>query len=437
MVRASGADASAIASRVFRSPVPLRPRVATVGSVIDAAGVPIDHGLAIFFEGPRSVTGEDVLELHVHGSPAVARETLAAVLAAGARLAGPGEFTRRAFLAGKMDLTAAEAVGELIEAEHRSAARAAAARLGGGLAAEVERLRAPLDRTLEELAAAIDFPDEVAAPPREALAERLAAVDAGLAALAGSWERGRLVREGALVAIVGPPNAGKSSLLNALLGDERALVSDVAGTTRDTVEEIVSLGDVTARIVDTAGIRLIAEHAGPHAALEAAGVARARAALDGARVAIVVVDASLPPSPDARAILDGTRDRDRVVFFNKSDLGRGGYDARTGAERDVLLGTVFCYEDVERVRERVRDAVTRGSELDLERPMLANARHVDGVLAARRALAFALTTLREGAPVDLVAGDVLAASAALGELTGSAATEAMLDAIFARFCIGK
>jgi len=436
IVRLSGSSAAQIAQRVFASPHPLRERVATLGRVVAANGATIDQALALFFPRPHSLTGEDVLELHVHGSPVVARDTLAAVLAAGARLAGPGEFTRRAFLAGKLDLSAAEAVADLIAAEHHSAARAAAARLGGGLGAAVKAQRDALERILEELAAALDFPDEVPSPNAVELSRRLRVVHDGLVALEKTWERGRLVREGVGVAIVGAPNAGKSSLLNALLGEERALVSEIAGTTRDTLEETLSLGDVVARIVDTAGIRHIAA-SGAQAGIEAAGIARAQAALAHARVALVVVDASVPVSTDASAILEATRGRERVVFYNKSDLGRVAFDSRTSAEHDATLGSVFCYDDVVAVKERLRAVAVGDDTIDLERPMLASARHADAVLEARRALERALETLASGDPVDLVAGDVMEAVRSLGLLTGRDATEALLDAIFARFCIGK
>ena len=245
----------AIAARVFHSEQSLRPRRATRGSVRDPRGRTIDEALALLFAAPHSYTGEDVLELHLHGSPALVRETLLAVFAAGARQAEAGEFTRRAFLAGKLDLSAAEAVAETIAAEHRAGVRAAAAELSGGLAREVDGLRAQLEALAAELAASLDFPDEVATPPRPDVRARLAAVHARLRALAGDYERGRLVREGAAVAIVGPPNAGKSSLFNALLGNERALVSEVPGTTRDTIEESLALDALLLRAIDTAGLR--------------------------------------------------------------------------------------------------------------------------------------------------------------------------------------
>lgn len=428
-MRVSGPGAGDVAARVFRARGPLVPRFATLGDVIADDGVAIDRGLALFFPGPHSYTGEDVLELHVHGSPAVARDTLIAALAAGARVAAPGEFTRRAFLAGKLDLCAAEAVADLIEAEQRSAARAAAARLSGGLAAEVERYSAQLGATLERLAAALDFPDEVEADSPADLEAAVAAVDASLAALAATWETGRLVREGLSVALVGPPNAGKSSLLNALLGFDRALVSERPGTTRDTIEEVLALGGgATARVVDTAGLRSSADD------LEAAGIARSEAALAAASVVVVVIDGAVALGAEARDLLERTRGRDRIVYFNKADLGSAGYDARGPQERDALFGSVFDRAAVEGVRAALAQ---RGGHADLARPMLGTARQADAVLEARRALADALETLRCGAPSDLIAGDLARAQAALGELSGRDASEALLDAVFARFCIGK
>jgi tRNA modification GTPase len=387
--------------------------------------------LALYFPAPHSYTGEDVLELHVHGSPAVARETLVAALAAGARLAGPGEFTRRAFFHGKIDLASAEAVADLIAAEHTAAARAAAARLSGGLAREVDALRASLDEILEELAAAIDFPDEVETPPAARLVERIAGVRARIAELAATWERGRIVREGVAVAIVGPPNAGKSSMLNALLGDERALVSELPGTTRDTIEETIALDGTPFRLIDTAGIRAHADR------LEAAGIERTERALEHARVALVVVDASAPLSREAHDLLARTRERERIVLFNKSDLGRAGYDEREAPERGGIFGSTRDEATLNEVRSALSSLVATAETIDLSRPHLGTARQADALLEADRALAYAQETLAIDDPADLISGDVLRAVRALGELTGREADERLLDAIFARFCIGK
>jgi tRNA modification GTPase len=421
---------------VFRARGALRDRVATYGEIVDATGAVIDRGLALAMDAPRTVTGEDVVELHVHGSPAVARETLRALFHAGARAAEPGEFTRRAFLNGKLDLSAAEAVADVIDAESRAAARAAQANLAGGLRAAIDALRAELATVLEELAGAIDYPDEVPEPERERVRAAVDGVDAKLDALVRDWERGRVVREGVSLAIVGPPNAGKSSLLNALLGEERAIVSEIAGTTRDVIEESFAVGGVPVRVLDTAGLRASDD------AIERIGIDRARRALAGAAVVLAVVDGSRPLDADARAVLEQTRERARVVLFNKRDLGTAGYDARDGAERDAISGSalassVYTSKTLDDVRREIARAGWEGETVDLARPHLASARQAGAVSRAREALGLARATLAAGEPVDLVAPELLAATAALGEITGAAATEAVLDAIFARFCIGK
>ncbi|HWT05892.1 MAG TPA: tRNA uridine-5-carboxymethylaminomethyl(34) synthesis GTPase MnmE [Xanthomonadales bacterium] len=431
IVRCSGPDARTIAARVFRSHEALRDRVATYGEVLDVDGVVIDRGLALAMDAPRTVTGEDVVELHVHGSPVVARETLRALLHAGARAAAPGEFTRRAFLNGKLDLSAAEAVADVIDAESRAAARAAQANLAGGLRATVDEARANLSAVLEELAGAIDYPDEVPEPPRVRVQAVVDGVDAGLDTLVRDWERGRFVREGVSLAIVGPPNAGKSSLLNALLGEERAIVSEIAGTTRDVIEESFAIDGVSVRVLDTAGLRASDD------AIERIGIDRARRALGAAAIALVVVDGSRALDADARDVLHATRDRDRVVLFNKRDLGTAGFGAREIAERDAVSGSAFEPATLDAVRRAIAAIGWHGESLDLARPHLASARQADAVARAREALAHARATLAAGEPVDLIAPALLAAVAALGEITGAAATEAVLDGVFARFCVGK
>ena len=428
IVRASGPDVRSLAERVFAGPV-LVPRVATYGTMLDPTGAAIDRGLALLFAGPASYTGEDMLELHVHGSPVVAREVLRALVAHGARLAGPGEFTQRAFLAGKLDLSEAEAVADVIEAESRGAALAATARLAGGVRTVVESIRSQLALTLEQLAGAIDFPDEVPEPERGAVAADLAAIDARLAGLVAGWETGRLVREGLGVAIVGPPNAGKSSLLNALLGADRALVSDVAGTTRDTIEETIAIDGVLVRLTDTAGLRLTEDP------LERAGIERARASLAGNRVALVVIDGSRPLDADARTTLDASSDRPRIVFRNKSDLGVAAADPAIPA--DAIIGSVFDPLALAALRTAIAQLGWGGEAPDFARPHLASVRQADAVATAQRAIAHARTTIAGNAPIDLAAPDLLAASAALGLVSGAEANEELVTGIFARFCIGK
>ncbi|MEO6990723.1 MAG: tRNA uridine-5-carboxymethylaminomethyl(34) synthesis GTPase MnmE [Candidatus Baltobacteraceae bacterium] len=437
IVRASGPGVRSFFGRVIRRRAASRARVATTVRILDGAGATIDDGLAIFFPAPHSYTGEDVLELHVHGSPAVAAGTLGALLAAGARLAGPGEFTKRAFLAGKVDLAEAEAIGALVASEHRSAARAAAAGLAGGLTREVENAHAAIAELLDALAASLDFPDEVEAPAARDLEARVNALGARLHALRDDWERGRVVRDGVAVAIVGAPNAGKSSLFNALLAQDRALVSEIAGTTRDTLEETAMLpGGIAARLIDTAGMRTV-DNGESGAQLEMAGIARSHAALTEASVALVVVDASAPLSPEALNVLERTRDTTRVILFNKADLGRAAFDERSPSESEALLGSALDPSSVARIARALAETALAGDTPDLTRPQLASARQADAALAAERSLAFAAETLARGDPADLIVTDLMNAAAALDDLLGRNATEAMLERIFATFCIGK
>ena len=432
IVRASGPAVRALATHVFRGPA-LEARTATYGTMLDASGVAIDRGLALLFAAPATYTGEDMLELHVHGSPVVAREVLRALLQHGARLAGPGEFTQRAFLAGKLDLSEAEAVADVIEAESRGAALAATARLAGGVRTVVESIRAQLATTLEHLAGSIDFPDEVPDPERGTLTAELDAIDRRLDELIAGWETGRLVREGVGVAIVGPPNAGKSSLLNALLGAERALVSAIAGTTRDTIEETIAIDGVLVRLTDTAGLRVTTDP------LERAGIERTRATLAGNGIALVVIDGSRPLDSDARETLAASADRPRIVFLNKSDLTSdvGPLFAPDALPTDAIVGSAFSAESLSTLREAIARLGWGGETPDFARPHLASARQADAVAAAQRALGFARSTLAAGVAIDLAASDLVAASAALGTIGGAEATEDVVSGIFARFCIGK
>jgi len=428
IVRVSGPEVRALAERVIPTAA-LRPHYAQYTTITDERGDAIDRGVAIFAPAPHSYTGEDTLELQVHGSPVVVREVLRALIACGARLAEPGEFTRRAFMHGKLDLHAAAAVADLIDAETRSAARAALANLGGGLASEVNALRARLRTIVEDCNGAVDFPEEVPDPDRALALGELDAICAALERMRHDGELGRLVREGVSVAIVGPPNAGKSSLLNALLGEDRALVSEIAGTTRDTIEEAIAIDGVRVRLVDTAGIR---EHADR---LEAAGIERSRRALASARIALVVIDGSVPLSDEARALLEQTASRERVVFFNKADVGEAG--TREAAIAQAISGSALEPGSIRAVRAALARVGWGGEAPDLERPHLASLREFDAVNAALHALEAARTTLRSDQPVDLIVGDLQEAYAALGHVTGDVAAEEVLSGVFGRFCIGK
>lgn len=428
-MRVSGPQVPKLAARLVRTNTALRPRVAHRATILDEAGERIDEGLAILFPAPHSYTGETMLELQVHGSPVIAREVVRALLACGARLAQPGEFTRRAFFNGKMDLHAAAAVADVIDAETRSAARAALANVGGGLTETVRAVRGSLSEILQEIAAAIDFPDEVGEPQRAAVEGRLTPLLATLKQLRRDGEIGRIVREGIAVAIVGPPNAGKSSLLNALVGAERAIVSELPGTTRDTIEERIFVDGVAVRLVDTAGIRSHADR------LETAGMERTERALSAAGIAIVVIDGSEPITPEARALLQRTAGLHRIVFFNKADLGAGG--SRESAGPDAIFGSTRDEATLDALRAAIARIGWSSERPDASRPHLVALHEFDAVNAAIEALEHACRTLRSEEPLDFAASDLYHAFSALGHVTEQVAAEEVIDGIFSRFCIGK
>ncbi|MBV9334244.1 MAG: tRNA uridine-5-carboxymethylaminomethyl(34) synthesis GTPase MnmE [Candidatus Eremiobacteraeota bacterium] len=429
VVRVSGPLVGQLTERLVRAGTKLRPRVAHRATILDEAGEPLDEGLALLFPAPHSYTGETMLELQVHGSPIVAREIVRALLACGARLAEPGEFTQRAFFNGKIDLRGAAAVADVIDAETRSAARAALANLGGGLTATVEAARGTLSEILQEIAAGIDFPDEVPEPQRAEVEARLAPLLATLKELRRDGEIGRIVREGLAVAIVGPPNAGKSSLLNALLGTERAIVSDLPGTTRDTIEERIVVQGVAVRLLDTAGIRSHADR------LEAAGIERTERALSGAAIALLVVDGSTPLTSEAARLLERTGGRDRIVYFNKADLGTIG--AREYAGADAVVGSVRNGATLDALRAAIARIGWGGERPDASRPHLAALYEFEAVNAAMDALESACRTLRSAQPLDFISTDLQRAFSALGHVSEQVAAEEIVDGIFSRFCIGK
>lgn len=436
ILRLTGPDTVRILDRIFRPkgrPVSARAeRTMVLGDVLDREGQVIDNGLAVLFRGPNSYTGEDCAEIHCHGAPIVLQEVLLALFAAGARQARGGEFTQRAFLNGRMDLIQAESVADLIDAETAEAAHHAAAQLSGTLSRGVEEIYDALMDITSRFYAVVDYPDEdIEDLQRQTMLETLSSAKEKLCTLLATFDRGRILRQGLPTVILGKPNAGKSSLLNALLGYDRAIVTDIAGTTRDTVEEKVSLGHVLLRLCDTAGIRRSDD------AVEQLGVERSRAAARQARLALLVIDSSAALSAeDEEAMSLAEQVQDVVVVLNKSDLPCAA-DASVIRQRFARVVSL-CAKTGEGLAELTELICGLYPPGDAPRgQLLTNARQADAVSRALRAVSDACAALEAGLTPDAVLTDGEAALEALGELNGKSIREDLVATIFSRFCVGK
>ena len=447
IVRVSGEGAIEAASAVFRaaSGRPLaacESRRLVYGTLLGPDGAPIDQVLATISRAPHSYTGEDTAELQCHGSPAVLAMALEALFAQGVRQAGPGEFTKRAFLNGRMDLTQAEAVVDLIDAETAAAARNAAAQLDGGLRRVLEPVQEELLEVTSRFYAVVDYPDEDIQDVRpEEIAAALRSAAGRLERLLDTCRRGQVLKSGVRTAIVGRPNAGKSSLLNALAGYERAIVTDIPGTTRDTVEESVLCGGVLLRLIDTAGIRATEDP------VEQLGVERSRRAIASAELVLAVVDGAVPEDPEEGSLLaDVARcGVPWLLVFTKRDMAGGlrtagavfpaGEGPLAPPAAVVSLSSVTG-EGLEDLGNAVAALFPAGDPGEAG-SLLTDRRQEDAARRALDAVRRALEALETGMTPDAVLTDAEEALDALGELTGRTAKEEIVSRIFSRFCVGK
>jgi len=446
VVRLSGAGASAIAGGLIAHAAPLEPRYATFTTI--AAGCSakasagrsagfdaIDHVVATYFPAPHSYTGDDVVELSAHGSPVVLRAIVSAAIDAGARLAEPGEFTLRAFLNGRIDLAQAEAVADLIDAVTPLQARAAFDQLQGTLTRTIAEIDQALFELMARLEASVDFPEEGYhfVHPGE-VAAAIDQLRARTQALLAGARGGRLVREGFQAAIVGKPNVGKSSLFNALAGASRAIVTEVPGTTRDLVSEIVDVQGLRVTLVDTAGLREALDM------VEAEGVRRSRQAQGVADVVVVVIDRSTPIDEADRAILEATRARPRLIVAHKADRAAAWKHAALDASGAVVVdASSVTGQGLDDVRRQLASALD--VETPLDRPGITNVRHIALVQRADEALARAraAASLESGESLseEFVLADLQDARTALEEIAGRRTSDDLLAHIFSKFCIGK
>jgi tRNA modification GTPase len=391
----------------------------------------IDEALVTWFQSPNSYTAEDVVEIGAHGSPVVLELLMRRALELGARLAEPGEFTQRAFLSGRLDLTQAEAVRDLIEAQTLTQARQAASQLGGALSRRVGPAKHALVELIALLEAGIDFAeDDVDVTPAAEIAGRIGDLTPALEALEASYGRGRIVHDGLTLAIVGRPNAGKSSLFNRLVERERAIVTATPGTTRDTVSERISLDGIPLELVDTAGLREGSEEA------ERLGIARSREALADAGLVLVVLDATQPLNEEEQRLLDSVQGRPAVVVLNKCDLPDAVSEHESAlSQLETVRTSALTGEGIPALRERILALATGGAA---EEPgMLTSLRHHRAILSTLEALQDATQANASVIPHEMILLDLYRALWALDSLTGQTTSDDILNLIFSTFCIGK
>ena len=438
IVRLSGPRAAEIAAQLVRLRQPLEHARARLADVLDApesGSARIDEAVVTFFATPNSYTADDLVEIAAHGSPVVLDLLLRRALELGARLAEPGEFTQRAYLAGKLDLTQAEAVRDLIDAQTLTQARQAASQMGGALSHRVQPLKQALVELIALLEAGIDFAeDDVDVTPQAEIARRIGEIAPPLAALEASFARGRIVHDGLTLAIVGRPNAGKSSLFNRLVERDRAIVTATPGTTRDLVTERISLDGIPLELVDTAGLREAREEA------EQMGIARSREALADAALVLVVLDATQPLNEEERGLLAAVEGRSAIVAINKSDLaGSDALSSDLAAAQFAGVAAVptsaLTGEGIAALRERILALATGGAAA--EPGLLTSLRHQQAIATARAALADAAQANTNRVPHEMILIDLYRALWALDSLTGQTTPDDILNLIFSTFCIGK
>ena len=435
ILRLTGDGCAEIAGKVFtlNNGMPLQDapnRKLMLGTLRDTQGRVIDQCMAVYTRAPHSYTGEDTVEIQCHGSPAVLAEGLNALFAAGAVPAKRGEFTKRAFLNGQLDLTQAEAVIDLIEAETADAAANAAGQVGGRLVKTLSPIYEDLTNLCSHFHAVLDYPDEdIEDFGLDSYYTSLRANAKALYALLQTYGQGRILRQGVAAAIVGKPNVGKSSLLNALAGYDRVIVTEIAGTTRDTVEETVMLGTTRLRLIDTAGIRETEDK------IEAIGVERSKAAVENADLVLFVCDGSKPLTEEDKEVINVCLDADNAIaLINKSDLGSAVEPSDLPFMQVIQISTKTG-EGLDLLTDAV-DVMFAG-ETPCDGSILTNPRQFDAIRRAYEAMLSALQALKLGLTPDAVLTDVEAAMEAMGEVTGRTVREDITARIFERFCVGK
>jgi tRNA modification GTPase len=427
IVRLSGPAARTIAEPLLKLRHPLASAQARFAEILDNTGETLDEAVVTYFEKPHSYTSEDIIEIAAHGSPVLLDHLVRQCLAAGARLAEPGEFTQRAFLSGRLDLTQAEAVSDLIEASTLHQARIAAQQLGGSLSRQITPIKQQLTTLIAALEAGIDFAeDDIDLLPATEITAQIAAIQAPLTSLEQTFSYGRIVREGFTLALVGRPNVGKSSLFNRLIERDRAIVTATPGTTRDLVTERVSLEGIPVELIDTAGLRKSTDEA------ESIGIAKSREAMAEADIVLLVLDATAPIHEEDEAAIAALTTRPFLIVINKSDLA----PATLLSKHPRLETSALTGAGIPELRRAILSLLTRETP-GAETALLTNLRHQQAVSAALTALARAQQAVAVTIPHEMILLDLYEALNALDALTGTTTSDDILNLIFSKFCIGK
>jgi tRNA modification GTPase len=436
VVRLAGPEARAIASPMLRLKYELEPNRAVFGELVDLSDAParIDEVVVTYFAKPHSYTTDDIVEISAHGSPVVLRHIVELALSRGARLAEPGEFTMRAFLNGRLDLTQAEAVRDLIDSQTLLQAKVAAQQLGGALSIRLKPIKQKLIELIALLEAGIDFAeDDISVAPDAAILERIAQVKAPLERLAASFSYGKIVQQGLTLAIVGRPNVGKSSLFNRLVERERAIVTAQPGTTRDLVSETVSIGGIPVELVDTAGIRQALDEA------ESIGIKKSIEALADADLVLIVMERGQARTEEDEELLRQVEGRQAIIVENKSDLlslGESGEHFTSGDNRQRIRTSALTGEGIAGLRDAILHHVA-GEAVQLETGFLTSVRHQKLVSDALAGLDQATGAIARRVPHEMLLLDLYGALRPLDEITGVTTTDDILNLIFGTFCIGK
>lgn len=437
VIRISGVDAVEIADRVFKGRQPLSEAAThTVHYGFAMNGSErIDEVLATIMRTPNSFTREDVVEISTHGGSIASRRVLDALIRAGARIAEPGEFTKRAFLNGRIDLSQAEAVIDIINAKNTASQRNALSQLGGALSRELADTRGTLVNLAARMQVLIDYPDEDLEDitPAE-IGDTAVKTAVKLRRLSDTADSGRLIRDGIRCAIAGKPNVGKSSLMNLLSGEDRAIVTDIAGTTRDVIEESVSLDGVPLVLIDTAGIHDTED------TVEKIGVERSRKSIEAADLVLVMLDSQSGFDSEDKEVIEASEDTKRIILVNKSDLGAAAYidmvrAAANGAP--VIEISAVTGEGIDMLTEKIRDIYHLDFAADGSRAVITNMRHKTALIKAENALNRAAEAIEAGMPTDIASIDINEAIDALGEITGETVSDSIVSEIFHSFCVGK